>query len=188
MGMSEPRCDQCGKQPGTVRYTQVDSGHIRKARLCAACARARGLLDVPPPASTLMQQVLAGVVPKAVPSAAAVSLACGTCGLTFGEFQTQGRLGCADCYVAFAAQLEPLLRQIHGHVEHTGRAPAEPPPDEAPRRRLSELRAALEAAVQHEEYERAAELRDSIRALEQARDAPAAAGEDAAADSPPEAH
>jgi protein arginine kinase activator len=186
MGMSDTRCDQCGKQPATVRYTQVDSGHVRKGRLCAACARARGLLDIPPTATSLLQQVLAGAAAKPHLTSGTKTLVCGTCGLAFGEFQSQGRLGCADCYAAFAAELQPLLRQIHGHVEHTGRAPAERPLDAAPRRRLAELRAALDAAVQGEEYERAAELRDAIRALEQTPDSAAGASEDTAGKNPPQ--
>ncbi len=153
MGVSDSRCDQCGKQPASVRFTQVDSGHVRKGHLCAACARARGLLEIAAPQGSK-------------------TLVCGECGLAFGDFQQQGRLGCPACYTAFLSELLPLLRQIHGQVEHTGRASGPRRRAATPERKLERLRAALESAVRAEDYERAATLRDEIRALEQAPDEP----------------
>lgn len=167
MGLSDLRCDQCGKQPAAVRYTQVDSGHIRKGHLCAACARARGLLEIAP-----------------VPGDK--SLVCGECGLAFADFQQQGRLGCPACYTAFAAEMLPLLRQIHGHVEHTGKNSGGSPPVAGERRQIDDLRLALDEAVRSEDYERAATLRDEIRALEQAPPAALSEGPGPAGKTPPQ--
>jgi protein arginine kinase activator len=167
MGLSEERCDQC-KQPAAVRFTQAEGGRVQRGYLCTACARARGLLDIPSP-----------------PAASAAR--CPSCGLSFAEFQHQGRLGCPECYAAFATELQPLLRQVHGRVEQGD--PGSREPVRAAVRRLAELRAALDVAVRAEEYERAAAVRDEIRALEQAETAPGEAPPDLPAPpSGPEAH
>ena len=49
--------------------------------------------------------------------------ACPVCGITFFEFRSHGRLGCPHDYVAFKAQLEPLILNIHGEGEHAGKRP-----------------------------------------------------------------
>ena len=167
MGLSDLRCDQCGKQPAAVRYTQVEGGHIRKGHLCAACARARGLLEI-------------------APVHADKSLVCAQCGLAFADFQQQGRLGCPACYVAFAAEMLPLLRQIHGHVEHTGKSPGGNLPGAGQRRQIDDLRLALDEAVRGEDYERAATLRDEIRALDEAPPGAQSEGDGPAGKTPPQ--
>ncbi|NBW87532.1 MAG: DNA helicase UvrBC, partial [Planctomycetia bacterium] len=45
------------------------------------------------------------------------------CGITFFEFRNQGRLGCPHDYVHFDKELEPLIANIHGSTQHTGRRP-----------------------------------------------------------------
>ena len=91
---------------------------------------------------------------------------CGGCGATFADFRKGGRLGCPECYEHLEAGLSPLLERIHGAVRHVGRIPRRL--GEALKRahELEACRTQLAEAVQREAYERAAELRDQIRALE----------------------
>ena len=51
---------------------------------------------------------------------------CDMCGITFFEFRNQGRLGCPHDYVQFERELEPLIANIHGATQHTGRRPSRP--------------------------------------------------------------
>ncbi len=88
--------------------------------------------------------------------------------MTFARFRASGRLGCANDYVAFRRGLEPLLEKIHGSAEHRGRVPTQVSRRLERRKRVSQLREELNRAIQAEEYERAAELRDQIYALEEA--------------------
>ena len=84
------------------------------------------------------------------------------------DFRESGRLGCSECYAAFEAPLRDLLRRLHGSTHHigralrragTGRAGAD---DQA----TTELREQLRLAVETENFELAAELRDRLRVLE----------------------
>lgn len=104
---------------------------------------------------------------------------CAGCGMTYEEFRKIGRLGCAKCYEAFGPPLRRLLKRIHGADTHTGRGPrpeapaavqtvqdtlaASPTePSDVDQQNIDELRVALQEAVDAEQYERAADLRDQI--------------------------
>ncbi|HXF95765.1 MAG TPA: UvrB/UvrC motif-containing protein, partial [Gemmatimonadales bacterium] len=94
-------------------------------------------------------------------------LRCGSCGGTLRDFRESGRLGCAQCYTAFDFHLRDLLRRLHGSSHHTGERYAAPGEGEMdPRRTLLELKEQLRRAVESENFELAAELRDRIRVLE----------------------
>jgi protein arginine kinase activator len=86
--------------------------------------------------------------------------------MTFAEFKRLGRVGCAECYSAFASQLEPLVRRIHGSCQHVGRGTQPGPKPAQEKVRLEQLRDALAAAVEQEDYEKAASLRDALARCE----------------------
>ena len=92
-------------------------------------------------------------------------LRCDVCGETYQEFQKTGRLGCAHCYAAFGEQLEKTLKSIHGHAHHVGKVPPYLEGEVRTERELDELRRQMDQAVQDEEFEQAARLRDRIREL-----------------------
>ena len=82
------------------------------------------------------------------------------------DFRASGRLGCAHCYGAFEAQLRDLLRRVHGTTQHVGRALRRSPNPAllGARRELGASCATqLRRAIESEEFELAAELRDQIR-------------------------
>jgi protein arginine kinase activator len=114
---------------------------------------------------------------------------CPQCGLSYAEFRRLGRLGCEACYETFRDDLKPLLRRVHGSTAHAGAVPAHLERGLESRREIKRLRSELDLAVRREEYERAAELRDAIREIEErarresnAEAAPPWVGGDAARD------
>ncbi|MDP6685326.1 MAG: UvrB/UvrC motif-containing protein, partial [Candidatus Omnitrophota bacterium] len=100
-------------------------------------------------------------------------LKCPRCGLTYEDFKKVGRLGCGECYTAFKEVLLPLLKRIHGSTQHYGKAPQNfqkpkpsiPAPSKS-KNGLQELKDKLQKAIQNEEFEEAAKLRDKIRDVE----------------------
>ena len=92
---------------------------------------------------------------------------CPVCGITFFEFRNEGRLGCPHDYVRFDAELEPLILNIHGNTKHIGKRPRRAEGDSDWQTDLIRLRRELKEAVEQEYYERASELRDEIRGIEQ---------------------
>lgn len=103
-------------------------------------------------------------------------LQCDDCGLSYEDFLAIGRFGCGQCYESFHQNLDELMLQLHGANRHVGSVPAvsEQPVDSSPattidseKRRLDHQ---LAEAIEQEDYERAAELRDEIKAFDEARE------------------
>lgn len=155
-------CEECGKNPATIHYTQVQNGVATQMHLCAACMakHQKGLNTM----SSLISSLLSGVSgQKERPEQE--KLRCPTCGMEYERFRETGLLGCADCYKAFAAQLAPMLGRIHGRTQHVGHVPPARSAHISAQRELEKLRREMDEAVAKEEFELAAQLRDRIRAM-----------------------
>jgi protein arginine kinase activator len=95
-----------------------------------------------------------------------VGEACPACGLTAAQFRTRGRLGCPRCYEMFRQSLLPLLERVHDGTTHRGRCPGKPTDQRAGEdEQLNDLRCSLRDAINAENYELAAQLRDQIQQL-----------------------
>ena len=163
-------CQSCNKRPASVHFTQVVNGEKTELHLCENCARERGdisLLDFPG-AGFNINNLLAGLMNmEALPSGKVRKEAvCEKCGADYARFADGGRLGCAACYSAFSQQLTPLLKRIHGTASHQGKIPGRGAGEIRRKKKLAELRTALKSAVDAEQYEKAVELRDQIRSME----------------------
>lgn len=94
-------------------------------------------------------------------------LKCDQCGLSFPRFAQTGRFGCSNCYNAFEGALNPMLRKIHGKTYHVGKVPRRSGSQIRVRNEIQHLKRELQEAVNAEEYERAAVIRDKIKELEE---------------------
>jgi|GEM_PF-664259 len=94
---------------------------------------------------------------------------CARCGMTHEQFKSKGKLGCEDCYQAFAKEVEALFKNVQGSTHHTGKFPRRMGVDIRTRREADDLRRQLKEAVEAENYEEAARLRDTLRILETPR-------------------
>ncbi|MBS3937656.1 MAG: UvrB/UvrC motif-containing protein [Peptococcaceae bacterium] len=164
-------CEECRKHQANVHVTQVLNGERTEKNLCEHCAQAMGELDLAGlgSGSFNINNLLAGIMSMEQGSLPLKSrgMACATCGMDYRRFAEGGRLGCADCYQTFSRQLEPLLKRIHGTPTHQGKLPSRGALSVNRKRHLSRLKGELKAAVEQEHFERAAELRDQIKRVEQ---------------------
>ena len=92
-----------------------------------------------------------------------VDVVCPGCGMKLSEFRENGWLGCAECYVSFEERIEKVLLQIHGAGGHKGKRYGRAPARRGGKRDVERLKRELGEAVRHEEFERAAVIRDAIR-------------------------
>ncbi len=156
-------CQVCKKSEATVHYTELSSNKFLEMHLCEKCALEKGISVKP---DFLLSDLLAGLVELGKTSTLEKELKCSNCGLTYKNFKSTGRLGCAKCYGTFKSSLRALLKKIHGIPSHTGKIPAVGY-HEVDKTKISKtLRAKLQKLVEREEFEQAARLRDEIKKLE----------------------
>jgi protein arginine kinase activator len=163
-------CDNCGSGDAVVHLTQIVNNEMSTSHLCEACAAAKGLEPTSEPVNFPLTDFLAQMGETGHQAVAAPTEACSFCGLTFADFKETGRLGCPHCYATFEHHLRGLLRRIHGGTQHIGKVYLPPDPSASEmEKRLEALRRKLQRAVEAEDFERAARIRDEIRTLEPAR-------------------
>ncbi len=163
--MAKPHlCDICQENPATVHNTEIVNNKLKKLNLCEQCAREKGLGIT---AHFGVAEILKGLTEAQQEETTEPEQTCDFCGLSFSRFRKVGRLGCSHCYETFYEQLEPILSDIHKKTEHVGKSPSAAAIIDTTTKQLSDLNRELRRAVEDEEYERAAELRDEIRQLEQ---------------------
>lgn len=164
--MPDMVCDNCGSTEAVVHLTQIVNNQMTTHRLCEKCAAEKGLESAPELANVPLTDFLAQMGKDSVVEPDTAGVQCSFCGLTFRDFRDSGRLGCPHCYETYAPHLQRLLRRVHGSTQHVGKVYLPPDPSASEmERRLDALRLKLNRAVESEDFERAAELRDEIKAL-----------------------
>jgi len=162
-------CQECQKRPATVHLTRIANNVKTELHLCSECARDHQelALSMNFEPSFSIHKFLAGLLDGSpFPMETTASPQCPRCGLNFARFGEIGRFGCSECYRTFNDRLDPLIRRVQGNTQHTGKIPRRAGGKLTVEREIDQLKAQLRQAVKEEAYERAAELRDKIRALE----------------------
>jgi len=159
------RCARCDS-PATFHLTDIKNGTKTERHLCEECAKA---LQVPQ-AKKELQNLLKSFDPahamtRSRPSSKG-SRVCPDCGISYVEFRQNGRFGCARDYDIFAKEVTALLERIHGSAVYSGKTPdGGQIIDGVLVDEVTEVRARLAAAIEKEDYEQAARLRDEIRRM-----------------------
>mgnify|MGYP000873926321 CR=1 FL=1 len=172
-------CEHCKQREATIHYEHSRNGKKESHDLCQLCFMEVGGTQSGfsfftqkgiPNANDLMkvflgmQDLATKQEPKTIEDPEEV--VCPQCGTRWSDFQKNGLLGCPHCYQAFAQHLSGLLRKLHGHSAHIGKRPEMPINLSAEAQEGFDLRKQLKIAIQEEDYEKAALLRDKIKALD----------------------
>ena len=161
-------CQSCKKQPATVHMTDINpQGEKSERHLCEECAQSEGITPKAP-GGPHWKEILGAFVAGGKASAQHIAkLVCPQCSQTFVEFRNTGLLGCHADYDAFEKALLPLIERAHqGSSYHIGKVPRRLGSPLAAENDLIRLRRELSRAVDEEQFEQAAKLRDDIRTLE----------------------
>lgn len=159
-------CESCKERDAVVDHIKVLPSGVQHVHLCEKCAAAKGVET-----TITMQQHPLGDILQAVQQQASAATSdassCGFCGATARDFRLSGRLGCAHCYEAMENSLRELLRRLHGNSKHVGQRYVAPLVQmESKVDSVHDLEDRLRRAVESEQFELAAELRDRIRVIE----------------------
>lgn len=163
------KCDNCNK-PATVHLTEIRNGKKIEKHLCEQCAAQNEGLPVK--SHTPINELLTNFVMahSGLQKETTAGQACELCSMTWSEFRQGGLFGCANDYTVFEKDLTPLLQRAHeGATHHVGKVPTRRGGTGVPMKKtvdLSKLRKELQRAVEAEDYEKAAKVRDQIKIAE----------------------
>jgi protein arginine kinase activator len=164
------QCQICNKNDATIHLTEIVDGTRTEMHICEQCAVEQDIaVKSHIPINELLSNLLA-VQPSddEIAGPSERELACPECGFTLAQFRKEGVLGCPNDYEVFEKTLLAVIDKAHdGKTTHCGKIPSNTPGDTKKQMDLLNLRQQLEEAVQSEDYELAAELRDKIKQSEQ---------------------
>lgn len=161
-------CSQC-KKSAKVVYKEIVGKKITATEMCADCP--------------ILLQKLHGMTPQEMAegsSESATGLYCGHCHTPLEAIKMGNPIGCSQCYTVFGDVLvgelfaedkipESMENARRNQPLHIGKTP-EGPIHVPSSNRLTTLNEALNEALQKENYEEAAWLRDQIKELMEKKD------------------
>ena len=168
-------CDNCKLREAKIYYTEIIDRKKKEQHLCEECAKKYTTFHMELP--TISKQFTLGNLLSTIlntyvedeEATEETSLTCSNCKMTYQEFLGQGMMGCVECYKSFKEPLESCIKNIQGSVKHTGKVPIgfETTTEQIihSMSEVDRLGIKLQQAIEKEEYEEAAKLRDAIRAL-----------------------
>lgn len=174
------KCQICGKR-ASIYLTQIINGQTSDLALCETCAREKGLFDpqsltfaekfFPEAFKEKVDKLVRELINHAEPEKPEsrklrrrpgdMLTECPVCHFKLEDFRSSGRLGCADCYSVFADEIKADAEADAAIDTPADIGSAE---ESAPVRR-SRLEQQLQAAINREDYETAARLRDELKKL-----------------------
>lgn len=181
------KCQNCGENEANIYYTQIINGVKKEINICQKCAQQLGLeqmnYSMPIDFSSFFGEFLENNDTDMFQDYLPKKVQCSQCGMTLEEFAEMGKFGCANCYEVFHNQVDQLLKNIYGTDTHIGRkmlANSKQEKIEDKRvesnskskenlNKIEKLKQELKQAIQVENYEEAAKLRDEIKKLEEER-------------------
>ncbi len=158
--MKQTLCQKCGLKTASVFYRENKNGTEREMHLCPDCAAEMGIGDLQENLFSSFSLFAPHAEPKRI-------AACPLCGTTLSQIRKKGKFGCSTCYDTFSPLLDLTPYVGKGYeAKEAAREEKEPPATEQKLSETDALKAELKKAVEAEDYERAAVLRDEIRAKE----------------------
>jgi len=159
------KCEICGLKDAVIHIRQIQKDLLHELHICEECAQEKGLVreeESELPIANLLSGLLEG---KDVTGSNDVKDVCPRCGLKASEFRKQGKLGCSECFRAFEKDVKAIVSQMAARPRHTGKVPRTMVIEQSTGSKGEGLRDELREAVEREEYELAAQLRDRLKEL-----------------------
>ena len=159
-------CEECNVNEASYTISVMMGSEVTQRHLCTECMAKMNMSIASGNIRGVLSTILSAITGSEQPEEPAkAEVVCPRCHTTWSQFSKSGHLGCPGCYEAFREQLQPMLLQVHGRVQHAGRRPLNTEKAQRVRSLQEDLSYQLEQAVALEDFETAATLRDRIREL-----------------------
>lgn len=158
------KCSKCNQNKANVSVLTTVNGATEKAYLCEKCAQELEYKNLFMLKHGLnFDNILSSMFSEKIKAQKAQR--CGKCGTTLSDMANSGAAGCAQCYQTFYRELIPTIHKLHGNTKHRGKLAAHAGAKIKLNRQREELRCKLKKAIELQEFEEAALLRDRLKAL-----------------------
>ncbi len=160
-------CDKCGQKTATTHIKTSINGIVEVHHLCAECAKEHS-----GGSSIMLDSLIGSFFGDSLKSNPVTDnrRRCEGCGLCFDDISRLGKVGCDKCYDTFLEQLLPSLQRMHGRSRHAGKIPNRIAPAVTTEDKISALSDEMQRAVDAQNFELAAKLRDQIKELKKEGD------------------
>lgn len=167
-------CQKCKSKEANTHVKSVVNGEYKEYMLCSECAKEMGYSNLWSDMHSDFNSILGSFFSNALP-ARSETTRCPVCGSTYHDIAKSGQVGCANCYDVFLSELMPSIRRMHGNTTHCGKKPLsntvveETQTSEDNTSEIEHLKAQLKEAIEKQNFEFAAELRDKIMEMEESK-------------------
>ncbi len=161
-------CSHCGMQAGVIEVRYMAGAYERTLYLCESCARSQGIHTDhirEPQASDLYASLLSPGTGMEIEDPDFDQ--CSGCGTSWAQLRRSGEAGCERCYSVFAGEIARMLALQPHETFHRGSLPDSLETFRTLIVDRENLKERLRRAVEHEEFERAATLRDELFRMDQ---------------------
>lgn len=160
-------CEICQAKEAVFHLRQVIGKEEIELHLCESCAKLKGIEKSEQRLDFSISQLLTGMVDsKILRKKPTFELEkCPHCGQSLQAIKKHGMLGCSQCYLVFQKAVREYLKRLYGRVTHKGKLPAKLKSLKASLQDINSLKEELKQALEAEDYELAASLRDRINEI-----------------------
>lgn len=165
------KCDICKKNQAIIHLEEQSNSGTRTINLCLECATEKGLNldsdDVNNFLFSMLQNIFSELPRKSkrtqLNGFEQFELSCPACGKTMQAISDSGRIGCEICLSEFQKIIDIVLFKTNKSLDYKGRLPEELQQKKDYKYKIRSLKLKLAKAVNTENYEEAAKIRDMIK-------------------------
>lgn len=170
-------CQKCSTKTASVFISSIIYGKEKRLYLCNDCAKDYTLLNFKLPEPFSIKDVMdkfklneTNLTDKYEDLLAIdkdyEDTKCPNCYITYEDYRETGKLGCSKCYETFEKQLKLIIKNMYSNEEYIGKSPKKDNDNIYISKEIRILKEDLNRAIEKEEYEKAADIRDRIKELE----------------------
>ncbi len=159
-------CQHCSKNTANTHIKTIVNGEFREYMLCSECAKKLGYMSPIDSFESGLDNFFGSFFRSSENEIMAEPERCDKCGTSFAEITKTGKIGCANCYSKFYERMKPSIQRIHGNTRHVGKTPLIDGSKICIIEKINKAKKELQLAINKQEFEKAAKIRDEIKELE----------------------
>jgi protein arginine kinase activator len=167
------QCEICKTRTATVHLTEIIDGQRTESHLCQNCAQKEGVTIKN---QLSLNELLSSLIAAHQQTDENIDSeksrrACPDCGITMEQFRKQALLGCPKDYEVFEGELREIIEKTQdNNSTHKGKIPVQTHISSTSQledqSKMEDLKKQLSTAVEKEDYELAAKIRDQLKKMQ----------------------